>query len=481
LWTAAFAGLAVVGCSGGGGGGGDAGSGSTTTKPPPTSVPAWTRSDLKPVTQPVVAGGLFVLYVAVPGGLGVVGLDAASGRSVWQAPASRGHTTPGVAPSLGVVGGNVVLFQSAAKLEQLVALDAATGAQRWASPPAAFTGWPGRCVDDQAVVCTSGITAAGQRGHGLRYAGDSGKQLVSPVVSPQSDGRELGPELFDAGLRNPELLVATNGAAIAWKQPLAAIFNGPGLSTDHGWNFERLPAVGLFVGSVDGPPVQESSPDSVLDVARTMTAGFRIADGTTVWRDPGTRFVCSILPCPGQAQGSIGTSEAAPTLGLRVRATGTATAGPSREPKLSPGGNVKLEGFDLATGKTTWSFDAGTHDELLFGANLPQVAAETLIVTGPDAKPTELDLTNGKQRPAAPDAKGWCQKDTKYDAAPVTNGSGKTLSTFAGAALLFPCDPSGKPAAAPALVDPFVGPTTGGVMAWSEEGRVVAVRSGPAR
>src|SRR5437016_78616 len=62
----------------------------------------WVRSDLHPVTQPLVAGCHFVLYDASGGVLRVVALDAATGRTVWQIKASASSVTPGVSPTLAV-------------------------------------------------------------------------------------------------------------------------------------------------------------------------------------------------------------------------------------------------------------------------------------------------------------------------------------------------------------------------------------------
>src|SRR4051812_549881 len=71
-------------------------------------TPGWTRPDLKPVTQPVAAGDRVVLYVAADKGLRLLGLDAASGRTVWSQPASASDITPGEAPSLLVAGGQAI-------------------------------------------------------------------------------------------------------------------------------------------------------------------------------------------------------------------------------------------------------------------------------------------------------------------------------------------------------------------------------------
>src|SRR5262249_37039034 len=80
---------------------------------------------------------------------------------------------------------------------------------------------------------------------------------------------------------------------------LASVFPAPGLSTDNGWDFDRVPAAGLFVGSVAGPPVSSTGSSATIDLSRVMTAGFRISDGTAVWRDAGTLYACGWLPCPG--------------------------------------------------------------------------------------------------------------------------------------------------------------------------------------
>jgi outer membrane protein assembly factor BamB len=433
------------------------------------------RSDLKPLTQPIVAGGLFVLYVAAPGGLGVTGLDPASGRTVWQVAASRAHTTAGVAPSLDVVDGRVLLFQPDGDFERLVAVDARSGATRWTSEEGLFTGWPGRCADDPAMACAPGVVAPGDSAQALRFAADSGRTLPSAVIATPADGREVALNLFDPGTRTPETLLATNGSSVAWQRPLSTVFTGPGLSTDHGWNLDRVPAADLFVGSVDGPPVRASDAEVVIDLSKSMTAGFRIGDGAPVWADPGSKYVCTFLPCPGQPRPGASTSP--PTLGLRTRATGTATGGPAAAPALAPGANVTLEGFDLATGRTAWSFDAGADAGLVFGESTPQVGLETVILPGPGGAPTSVDLSSGARQPAPPGTVGWCRTDTRYEAPPIRTGDGRMVSSFPGNLVSFPCDVRGMRVPQPAQVPVFVGPVIGATLVWSETDRVIAVRA----
>src|SRR5207253_6058504 len=179
----------------------------------------------------------------------------------------------------------------------LVGVNATNGSTVWTSEPGFFTGWPAPCVDEATAVC--GTDAASQNTQVVRVAAANGRPLASPAISTNPSGRDLGPGLFDPGTRNPDLLVAVSGGEVAWRQPLAKVFNQRGLSSDNGWNFDRVPASGLFVGSVSGAPVTRTKTTAVIDLASNMTAGFRIATGATVWRAPGTEYSCNELPCTG--------------------------------------------------------------------------------------------------------------------------------------------------------------------------------------
>jgi len=301
------------------------------------------------------------------------------------------------------------------------------------------------------------------------------------VISTTDVARQLGPNIFDPGTRSPEQIVATNGATVAWRRPLANMFPSPGYSTDTGWDFDRIPAVGLFVGSVGGPSVSATANQSVDDLSRAATAGFRMSDGTTIWRNPGTQYVCGVLPCPGMTQTSSGNSAyRPPTLGLRLRMTGTSTlaSSPGAKPSLSPGAKVVVEGFDLATGRTTWSVDAGADVGLAQGLVPPQLGQEVVILPGAGGGPASLDLTTGSRAPLSPGVTAWCQTTTTYTGAPYDNGTGGTGTDYGGAPAEFPCNSAGQPVPVPSQVPSFVGPSLGGVVAWSESTQVTASRAG---
>jgi hypothetical protein len=358
----------------------------------------------------------------------------------------------------------------------MVAIDARSGTTVWATAPGIFTGWPDLCVDDPTMVCAAGNLDASNSSQVLRYAAATGAPEAPITIGNAGGGRDLGPDLFDPGERSPEMLVATAGGTVTWQEPLANVFTETGASTDNGWNFDRIPSDGLFVGAVQGPPLSSSNTQEVIDLSRTMTAGFRMTNGAAVWRDPGSFYMCSILPCPGGNQTSSGTTAyQPPTLGLRLRETGTVSAAQGSPAKVSPGATVTVEGFDLATGRTVWSFNAGGDLSLIQQSPPPQVGAETVILPGAGGALEALDLATGARQPVSAGSLAWCQAETTYTANTSNQAAnGSSTSSYQGNYAVFPCDRAGHPVPAPAAVPAYAGPSIGGTTAWSEANEVAA-------
>jgi PQQ-like domain len=329
-----------------------------------TGAAGWRRLDLDPVSQPAAVAGRFVVYVARRDGLGVVALDARTGSTVWSAKASPSGDAPGEAPVLAVVGRRVVFFAPAGTpgFARLVARDARTGRVLWRSGRGAFTAWPSVCPDDAAAICVSLTAREGTVA--LRFDAERGRPRAGPLLSSKFGGRELAPGLFDPGGRKPERLLATRGTRRAWARPLAAVFPLAGASTDWGWNFDRVTRAALYVGSPGWPPIRRSGGRVTFDLARSMTAGFRIRDGGVVWRSHGT-YLCGYVHCPGAHAGGASSSADAesggPSVGVRLRATGTISGVPGKgaQPVASPDARAVLEGFDPRNGRTRWTFDVG--------------------------------------------------------------------------------------------------------------------------
>ena len=477
--------VAVTACSGGGSH--RSSSGTTLTAVPTTTATSvsqaaasWSRSDLSPVSQPVVAAGTVTVYTAGGGGLQLVGLDPATGSTRWTMTTSTGNVTPGVAPELTTDGTRLFYLAQTAGGTALAALDANSGRQVWASQAGSFTSWPELCPGDPADVCSTG-SITGNGATLLRFAASSGRPLTSPQISPSASARELAPGLFDAGARSPETLVAASGPTVGWAGPLARMYSMAGESTDNGWNLDRINQIGLFVGSVGGPAASQTANKAVLDLSKTMTAGFRISNGSVVWTDNGTTYLCSILPCPGAtltaSSGAGAGDSAGPHVGLRIRGAGTITETRGNPtPTPSPGLRATLEGFDPASGRTTWTFDITSDIGLVTQSQLPPRVGQTeIILPGKAGVPVEVDLATGAERPVPAGTVAWCETPTTFKENPGYQASnGQVINDYTGNYAVLPCGPDQHQASDPAQAPAFVGPAVDGLVIWSEPNKVVA-------
>jgi outer membrane protein assembly factor BamB len=433
----------------------------------------WQRTDLIPVSQPVPVGGRLLVYVAEisrsRSGLLLVALDPTTGKTVWTTPASPSGNPPGVAPWLVGDGSVFVYLKETGKLAAVAAVDARSGRSIWSTPAAVVTSWPGLCPNDAPAVCiTSGAVVA-------RIAPIRTQGTIKTVRLSAQGPRSVAPGLYDSGTRNPERLVATHQATIAWRKPLAEIFDVPGATTDWGWRIERVAKSGLFVGTVGWNPVSDKGGTQVFDLARTMTVGFRIRDGQVAWRDVGSSYACVDLPCAAgpQPRGSTFGGGTPPRVGVRLRMTGTLTQPPNSDLVISPDAAVTIEGFDFASGRTLWTFDAGHNVDLIENTPLPQTGASTVLL--PDAGGTlvRLDLETGAHRPAAEDVTAWCLGHTGYNA---PNVEGKPTQ-YRGQLAVFACNARGRRVARPDSVPAFVGrigTRVGRLAVWSDTNGVVA-------
>jgi len=342
----------------------------------------------------------------------------------------------------------------------------------WRTPAELFTDWPWPCADDSLDICTTGF-APGQQTVALRFWASDGRAVAAVPISLLPGAFGMAPGLY-LPVFSPEMLAAVRGASIAWIRTLASVFPLPGVSTGYGWNLDEITAAGLYVGSVGAAPVASTSSATTYDLSRAMTAGFRISDGATVWRDPGTTYVCGVqLPCPGVDRTAV--TYQAPTIGLRLRVTGTETVSRSPAPPiLSPGADVVVEGFSLATGKTLWSYNAGRG---YFSAHsLPLLGRYVAIVPAPGGSTAALNLTTGARSPVPAGAVAWCLSyavfKTQVGYAASRNGplSYERLTQE----MIEPCHASGASVAVPRTVPGFVGTVVDGLTVWSESSEVAA-------
>jgi hypothetical protein len=448
-------------------------------------VHGWLRSDVLPVTQPAAVDGEFLIYDGSGRRLHVVALDARSGKTTWSKLASLSDVTPGVAPALDVSGSRVIALLSSNSADKhgatVSSIEARTGAIVWSSPPGRFTSMPAPCPGEPKVVCVTGGLANGTAEGGLRFDVATGKTLA-PTRLGAGATRQLGDGLLDPGLRKPDYLVALRANIVSWRKPLAKIF-ASGFSSDDGWNISRIPNLGLFVGSVGYAPLRDTKTYSIIDLAKQMTAGFRIGSGALVWRNRGALMVCGVLPCPGQMlggyhrQGDASDEQAA--VGLRLRMSGTLKV--TYAGMFTPSADAKatIEGFNLANGRTKWRFDAGRSVGLITESlQSPQLGPETIVIQDLAGRYVDLNLRTGAHHRVSRSIRGWCRSAVNYPQAVPYVSAKHTYSTYIGQGALFPCDATGARVRIPKTVPPLVGEigaTSDGLVAWSDHAGLMAV------
>jgi outer membrane protein assembly factor BamB len=354
------------------------------------------------------------------------------------------------------VAGRFVLYVSSGQQISVLGLNAHTGATVWSDAATPSIMAPG-IVPELAVV--GGVVV---------YLHPLGGQTADLVGADAATGRTI----WHSGAgRFTDWPQVCPGSAV----DVCVTGSLPGIDTGLASNLDRVGRTGLFVGSVGFAPVSVGPAQARFDLSRSMTVGFRIADGSVVWRDSGSSYACNFgpLPCPGAdlASYSSAGSAAGPVVGLRLRSTGTMTVvrRDSLRPLASPDEHTVIEGFAPATGRTLWTFDAG-HDPRLLGLAVPpaQVAAYTVILTAPDGRLVALNLANGSTRPVPGAAIVWCRSLVTYS----TNNQ-----EYLGQYGMFPCDAQQQPVPTPQRAPSFVGAigaSADGLIAWSESSAVVA-------
>jgi hypothetical protein len=157
---------------------------------------------------------------------------------------------------------------------------------------------------------------------------------------------------------------------------------------------------------------------------------------------------------------------------------GTISGSPSALPKAAPSAVVVLEGFDLSSGVTTWSFDAGHNFGLITQTELPALAgAHTIVIPDVNGQVKLIDLSNGSAIEATPTDTYWCVKIVTYkQRLPSQTASSSSLEDYVGQFAVFPCNSKQERVAVPSRVPDFVsdGATADGLVAWSDEAAVVA-------
>jgi hypothetical protein len=394
----------------------------------------WRNGELKPIGPPLAIGRVVVGIVSTPHHeLRLVGIDPSLGEPLWQQALTPSSIAPGMAIEVVKLGEDAVAYfrpvDAHLFVAQLIVANAATGEDIASSPAATFNSLPFAC-NGQRDVCTTARAEPGVRSKPFRLEVATGEYLQESDGVPPG-ARVLGvPGLLDLGDRPGNTLGLLRDGQLVWTLPISAAFP-PGFSSDNGWRWEFFPKTGAYVGSVAGPSIT-SGAMWTRDLSSTAIAALDAASGEVLWRDNGSKMACYFIQ--GQP--------------VRCRLRGKMT-GRYGEPASYQDLDVIVEGFEVATGETTWSFHAGAAQNLMnLLAPLP-IAGATKIVLSDSNGPVVLDYSNGVTQRPPPTSTFWCVARTLYEYAQGYEApTGSTIFRRPGGGLAEICDAHGRRATA---------------------------------
>lgn len=432
---------------------------------------AWVREGVRSVTRPIETHGRLLMYEVRAGGLFLIALDPRSGKTLWEREATDSGITGGVAFSVTAVDDKVFYLRHVERgLAQLVAVDVRHGSERWATTTA--PGWldmPVLCEDDRVHLC-AGAFVDGERTL-VRVRVDDGR--LTRVGAGKQLGRSLGVGLRDTGGSSADVLARTTAdGTVAWSRPAAELFGGHDVTSEQGWYFGRTDT--LYVGHLGRRQPQQSHESTSHRLGDHVMAGFERATGQPRWAEPDTSYRCS-----GSIDAHLDPEEAAddaarqPGPFFRCRYTGTVSR-VDAERIYSDDMRATIEGFDPATGRTTWSVDVGGVPALAGGEPAPMGLSDGRVVLPTlDGGAIALDLMTGQTEDVAPDLRGWCAIPNDYE----TDDQVAFNNERVGQDWLVPCRADGQLTQTPLELDGRYGTRFDDLLVWADDQGVRAVRA----
>jgi hypothetical protein len=376
-------------------------------------IAATRMTSLRILGGPVVADGrLLVIDIKPDHLLELSSIDPVTEDVLWKMPYSQSMTTPGQAFDPSVFGNIVVDMQSVGKnspFVNLLGVNIATGHVVWT-----FDG--NGAVGDSPTPC-------GQHAFCLSWQTVESNDLIQ-VSTTNGDvirtdpnvERNLGALVYQTWAQGTTTLVQIGSKGqVLWTRPAASIFGSTSDNANEGWNIDRFG--GLDVGSLS-PSLEGDTWDAGL----ATTSGFSIATGKTKWTDPG------LYNCEGTLE--IFSSPVICDFSGIVKGTSASDFS---------GLTLKIEGFDVTTGKIKWSVPVQNAEAMMDG-NIPFVDADHVVVETAGSYQL-LDLTTGKVTHIGTQVY-WCASipDEK-----VTAPSGSGYANYrAGTNQYFGCNAAGK-------------------------------------
>lgn len=428
-----------------------------STKPSTGSQPtvrgiAWTRQDIEPATEFTVVDST-AFFLGIQGNqLYAFGLDLKTGKNRFRIGASPSGATQGVAVGYGTLGDTVAFYGENEDLKgsaPMWLVNLKTGKQTktnrtlWKSAP---------------VACDHGHAFCGRTEDTTWRANLSTGELTDFSLPP---GRTLGNGLSDPLQRDPEMLTYTKDDVQQWSLPLSTM--APGASTDRGWSTwsdDRTRMVGI-----DLDQGEQKAGAWQFDLGATRTLGIEQASGHVAWTGRGQLTDCGASH-PGEQRALVRCA---------VRGTETITGDGSAAKQVYHGLDLTIQGFNPATGATTWQVPlGGDPDNLADDTAIPTDARGRWIYSTGHGY-VAVDPVTGAHDTTVGD-QNWCEFRTRIVIRPeMTAQDLKRVG-----AQTAPCDRAGRRSQqTPRTINPTITPVHQGLVVTAGQTSVSALRVAP--
>jgi hypothetical protein len=449
---------------------------SAAPTPTPTPTPSsdakisatgWDLTTIHPVTAPVSVAGRIVVYTADAGQLTLRALDPTTGAILWSLPASTAQNTPGQSFEVAHLGTTVFYYVVAGDptthVAEIAAVDASTGKQEWVTQqPASYADMPALCSDN-AALCDA-VNSGSNQSQEVRTNVTTGAQ----TVLSSSTGRLLGTGVWDAGVRTPEYIEHINDVtgAVVWKDSVVPLF-GASVSSDAGWAWD--PYGDVYIGWLGKIPADPAS--LTVNLGAQEMVAVRASDGVRLWKRS------ALFACPADGL----TDEAGQPIAVRCVVSGTVTYDANGENPTARGLDVTIQGFNVHTGATTWSYHAGNAPGALGFGPHPAVVLSGYVfaLTNAAGHTTIVNLKTGAISAPTATTVGWCVQDATYTLTGVDQQDG-TPFEFAAGDLAAPCTASGAPSQPADGTAAKAGASVGGYFVWPSKDGLHAFKIGVA-
>jgi PQQ-like domain len=403
-------------------------------------------------------GGVVVSFVAQDGGLALVANDPATGAEVWRRPSTVSLVGSGVDLDIVTDGARVFHMAPAEGQYQAVveAVDVASGQPAWQTQPRMFRELVEFCDEISGPLCTTKEKSTGDTAL-WRIAPDTG------VVNEMDDinGTSLGGRLYN--LTDSPDVARVVGGAVVWQKPQTDLFGGQPVNPDSGWYVREMGDldVGWFAA-------ENTWQDGEAPVPAHFVAGIASATGDTRWVTEGD-------PVCGWRLYGLGMKVGDRAPWIRCKVTGNVEVANFNRVSWKYT-DVVMEGFDPATGSTTWTADLGAASALDDPSKLlARKGPTTFVVARDDGTLLAVDVGTGAT--TTPDASlpAWCSSSNEYHYTDYETAFPDDPNR-SGHDYLTPCTLTGDPLPAPSKPDDGIGALAGDIFVWMDAGGLHGAR-----